>query len=68
MLTPFYDNNVVSGKSWGKSIRYHYQDGKFKGLNEESRVIFIDYEKDYESKLKENFRSIVKYEVKEVKV
>ncbi len=47
-LSPYYDKEIVSGKAYGKSIRYHYKDGKFKLLSKEddvkSRVVFLDYD------------------------
>ena len=43
LLVPHYDGEIVSGKSWGKSIRYHYRDGKFKGLDGEMFKIFFNY-------------------------
>jgi hypothetical protein len=64
-LAPHYDSQVVSGKSFGRSIRYHYEDGVFKGLNERSRVVFIHYDKKYLSQLKRYFRKIVTYDVAE---
>jgi len=43
ILVPHYNMEIVSGKSWGKSIRYHYNDGKFKGLDGELFKIFYNY-------------------------
>lgn len=68
-LIPNYDDEIVSGKSWGKSIRYHYKEGIFKGLEgEKSRVIFIDYNKEYLPKLKKYFKNIICYSLKETKI
>lgn len=64
-LTPHYDSQVVSGKSFGRSIRYHYEDGVFKGLNNKSRVVFIYYDESYLSELKKYFRKIVTYDITE---
>lgn len=65
-LKPHYDEQVVSGKSFGKSIRYHYEEGVFKGLKgKNSRVIFLDYNKNYLSILKKHFREIRTYDLKE---
>jgi hypothetical protein len=66
ILEPHYDTQVVSGKSWGRSIRYHYEEGIFKGLKERnSRVIFIDYDEKYLPLLKDYFRNIVTYKIEE---
>ena len=63
---PHYDSQVVSGKSWGRSIRYHYEDGVFKGLKEKnSRVIFIDHDEKYLPLLRRYFRNIVTYKIEE---
>jgi len=64
-LSPHYDEEIVSGKSFGKSIRYHYDKGKFKGLNGKSRVIFIFYDKKYLDNLKKYFPNITTYDVNE---
>jgi hypothetical protein len=69
LLIPHYDNEIVSGKSWGKSIRYHYNDGIFKGLQgEKSRVIFIYYNNEYLDRLKNHFKNIICYSIKETKI
>ena len=69
MLEPHYDSQVVSGKSFGRSIRYHYEDGIFKGLEgEKSRVIFIDYNEKYLNDLKRYFRKIITYNISEKKL
>lgn len=65
LLTPHYDDNFVSGKSWGSSSRFHYENGTFKGLNNQSRVIFINYDLKYEKELKECFNKIVTYSLEE---
>ncbi len=68
-LIPHYDDEIVSGKSWGKSIRYHYDKGIFKGLGrDKSRVIFIDYNKAYLLKLKNYFRNIICYSLIETNI
>lgn len=66
-LSPHYDSQIVSGKSFGASIRYHYKDGIFKGLNgkEKSRVVFIDYNKKYLLQLKVHFNKIITYNIVE---
>jgi len=64
-LSPHYDENIVSGKSFGRSIRYHYKKGVFKGLNKKSRVVFIYYDKKYLTQLRRYFRRIVTYDVQE---
>lgn len=65
-LSPYYDNEIVSGKAYGKSIRYHYSDGKFKLLSQEgnikSRVIFLDYNEKYLQTLRKYFSNIYVYE------
>lgn len=71
-LTPHYDKEIVSGKSYGKSIRYHYRDGKFKLLVEDSdvksRVVFLDFNKDYSDKLAEYFTTFYVFETKQKKI
>jgi hypothetical protein len=64
-LTPHYDSEIVSGKSFGRSIRYHYKDGVFKGLSQKSRVVFIYYDDNYLSQLRKHFRKIITYNVEE---
>jgi len=65
-LSPLYDEQVVSGKAFGKSIRYHYEKGKFKCLTGgKSRVIFIYYNKSYRSELKKYFKKIITYKTEE---
>ena len=62
LLAPNYNDEIVSGKDYGYSIRYHYGDGKFKLLDNKSRVIFIDYNNNYLENLKKYFDKIIKYE------
>jgi hypothetical protein len=66
-LSPHYDSQIVSGKSFGTSIRYHYEEGIFKGLDgeEKSRVVFIDYNKEYLPQLKVHFNKIITYNIVE---
>lgn len=62
-LSPHYDEQIVSGKAFGKSIRYHYEDGIFKNLDEnKSRVIFLYYDENYLNILKKYFRKIIIYD------
>ncbi|MEM4308597.1 MAG: hypothetical protein QXU48_05995 [Thermoplasmata archaeon] len=71
-LSPLYNDEIVSGKSYGKSIRYHYQNGIFKLLSYEketkSRVVFLSYDPEYETKLKNYFSTIYVFETKQKKV
>lgn len=63
-LVPHYNDEIVSGKDYGYSIRYHYGEGVYKLLDEKkSRVIFIDYNKDYLHDLKKYFNKIIKFEI-----
>jgi hypothetical protein len=66
-LSPYYDNEIVSGKAYGKSIRYHYSDGKFKLLSKKGdikwRVIFLDYNKKYLQTLRKYFSNIYVFEI-----
>jgi len=65
-LSPHYDDEMVSGKSYGKSIRYHYEEGKFKLLDPsegiKSRVVFLDYDKKYLATLREYFKKMYVFE------
>lgn len=69
MLSPHYDDEIVSGKNYGKSIRYHYGDGKFKLLSTpteiKSRVVFLDYDKDYLQTLRSYFTKMFVFETKQ---
>jgi len=71
-LAPLYDENIVSGKNYGKSIRYHYQNGFFKLLSNEeekmSRVVFLSYNPEYEEILKGYFSNIYIFETRQKKV
>ncbi|NVM55741.1 MAG: hypothetical protein HWN66_18725 [Candidatus Helarchaeota archaeon] len=71
-LSPHYDNEIVSGKSYGKSIRYHYEDGKFKLLSTnkdvKSRVVFLDYNKKYLGALRKYFTKICVFETKQKEI
>ena len=64
-LFPHYNSEIVSGKSFGKSVRYHYREGVFKALNGDSRVVFINYDEKYLPQLKKYFRKIITYKVTE---
>jgi hypothetical protein len=65
-LSPHYDDEIVSGKSYGKSIRYHYEEGKFKLLDSsngtKSRVVFLDYDEKYLETLRKYFTKIYVFE------
>ncbi|NPB02984.1 MAG: hypothetical protein GXO39_01025 [Thermotogae bacterium] len=63
LLKDRYLNKFVSGKSYGKSARYHYEDGIFEILKEKTgeeipRVLFVDLRKEYLSELKSFFDKI----------
>jgi len=68
-LSPYYDDEIVSGKSYGKSIRYHYEEGKFKLLGSadgvKSRVVFLDYDKKYLGTLRKYFTKIYVFETRQ---
>jgi len=71
-LSPLYDDEIVSGKNYGKSIRYHYQNGIFKLLSSngetKSRVVFLSYDPNYMNVLKNYFRNIYVFEAIQKKV
>jgi hypothetical protein len=71
-LSPFYDDAIVSGKAYGKSIRYHYSDGKFQLLSKEgevkSRVVFLDYNEKYMSILRKYFSNIYVFETTQKRI
>jgi len=72
-LVPYYDREIVSGKSYGKSIRYHYKNGIFKLLSKKEkkdvpRVIFLDYDDDYLEEIKKYFTNIYIFETKPQKI
>ncbi|HPN38860.1 MAG TPA: hypothetical protein PL041_10675 [Melioribacteraceae bacterium] len=64
-MAPHYDNNFVSGKNYGESVRYHYENGNFKSLNNSSRVVFIQHKEEYRDILKKNFNKIIQFEIVE---
>jgi len=68
-LSPYYDKEIVSGKAYGKSIRYHYKDGNFKLLSTnkdiKSRVVFLDYNEKYLETLRKYFKKICVFETKQ---
>lgn len=68
-LAPIYDDQIVSGKSYGNSIRFHYEDGKYLCLEgKPSRVIFIYLNKHYLDRIKRYFKDIVIYKIVEQKI
>jgi len=71
-LSPLYDKEIVSGKAYGKSIRYHYSDGKFKLLSTrddvKSRVVFLDYDEKYLETLRKYFTQMYMFEIKQKKI
>lgn len=63
LLKSKYVCKFVSGKSYGKSARYHYEDGFFEILKENNdqkypRVIFLDINKKYQRDLEKYFKNI----------
>lgn len=73
LLKQKYLHKFVSGKDYGRSSRYHYEDGIFEIIKEQTnkefpRVIFIDLKKEYTENLKRYFRKIflIDYAVKEL--
>ena len=71
LLSEYYLNKFVSGKNYGKSARYHYEDGIFEVIKKETgkeipRVIFLDINMGYLDKLKKHFDkiTILDYELK----
>jgi len=73
LLKDYYLSDFRSGKSYAKSARYHYGKGIFKLIKkierqEESRVLFIDINKQYIDKLKEIFKNIYlfKYDIRKI--
>ena len=71
-LAPLYDDEIVSGKNYGKSIRYHYENGIFKLLSNDqdkkSRVVFLSYDKSYEKELRSYFTNIYVFETRQKKI
>ena len=64
LLKEKYLNKFVSGKDYARSARYHYEDGIFEVIKEETgnefpRVIFVDLNMDYLNDLKNYFDRIV---------
>jgi hypothetical protein len=64
LLKDKYLHKFVSGKSYAKSARYHYENGIFEVIKEISgeefpRVIFIDLNKEYLDELKQYFDGVV---------
>ena len=64
ILKEKYLNKFVSGKDYARSARYHYEDGIFEVIKEETgekfpRVIFIDLNMDYLDDFKKYFDRIV---------
>ncbi len=73
LLKDKYINKFVSGKDYAKSARYHYEDGIFEIIKEETgdkfpRVIFVDLNKNYKNTLESYFKKIfvLDYEVREL--
>jgi hypothetical protein len=64
LLKEKYLDKFVSGKDYARSARYHYEDGIFEIIKEDTgkefpRVIFIDLNMDYLDVLKQFFDRIV---------
>lgn len=64
LLKDKYLDKFVSGKDYARSARYHYKDGIFEVIKEETgeehpRVIFLDLNMDYFKDLKQYFGKIV---------
>ncbi len=63
LLKEKYLDKFVSGKSYSKSARYHYENGIFEIIKEKTdkefpRVIFLDINKNYLDELKRYFKKI----------
>ena len=63
LLKERYLKRFVSGKSYGRSARYHYENGIFEFLKEKTgkefpRVIFVDLKEEYLSDLRKYFGRI----------
>lgn len=52
-LEPLYDDQIVSGKNIGNSIRHHYELGNFKLLDNFKRSELVILDEQYRSKLNE---------------
>lgn len=64
LLKEKYLDKFVSGKDYARSARYHYEDGIFEVIKEETdeefpRVIFVDLNEEYLADLKRYFDKIV---------
>ncbi len=64
LLKEKYIDKFVSGKDYSKSARYHYEDGIFEVIKEETgkelpRVIFVDLNEGYLDDLKRYFDKII---------
>jgi hypothetical protein len=73
LLRNIYIDKFVSGKEFGKSMRYHYGKGIFEvikaNLNEEiPRVLFLDVDTNYLDELKRYFKNIylLDYKIKKL--
>jgi hypothetical protein len=73
LLKEKYLDRCVSGKDYARSSRYHYNDGIFEVLKEETgktfpRVVFVDLKEEYLNELKKYFNKIIvlDYELKEL--
>ncbi|MGB9827871.1 MAG: hypothetical protein ACPLSM_05080 [Thermosphaera sp.] len=71
-LSPYYDEEIVSGKSYEISISYHYSDGVFKLLSKnnekKSRVVFLDFNRKYLPDLRQYFSHIYVFETVQKKL
>ena len=64
LLKEKYIDKFVSGKDYARSARYHYEDGIFEVIKEETeeefpRIIFVDLNMNYLDDLKNFFDKIV---------
>lgn len=64
LLIDKYLDKLVGGKNYSKSARYHYEDGIFEIIKENTeeeipRVLFIDLDKNFVNSLKQHFDNIV---------
>jgi len=73
LLKEKYIDKIVSGKSYAKSARYHYEDGIYEYIKEKKneefpRVLFIDLNDTYLNKLKGYFDeiNILDYKIKKL--
>ncbi len=62
-----YLEKFVSGKSYARSARYHYEDGIFKIIKQEtgqefSRVVFIALNEEYMGVLRRYFKRIIVFD------